>query len=116
MPGPSSYVASGNLINSFFLLVPAAGASYTANVPTITTAERTLTVPGLRVGDVVTINKPSHQTGLGIVNVRVSANDTLAITFMNVTAGNIAPAAETLLLQVDRPGYDNPLTQGPTGL
>lgn len=51
-----------------------------------TTAEQTFTVTGLRVGDVVLVNKPSLSAGLGVVNARVSASDTLALTFSNSTA------------------------------
>ncbi len=58
-----------------------------------TTAEQTFTVTGLPVGSSVVVNKPAHQPGLGIAGVRVSAADTLAITFENVTALAITPTA-----------------------
>lgn len=58
-----------------------------------TSAEQTTTVPGLRVGDVVTVNKPTAQAGIGVVNARVSAADTLAITFMNSTASGVTSTA-----------------------
>lgn len=74
-----------------------------ANTPTITTAETTVTVKGLRVNDFVFANKPSHSTGLGIANCRVSADDTLVITTVNPTAGGINPSAETYTLVVIRP-------------
>ena len=60
-----------------------------------TTAEQTFTVTGLTTADNVFVNKPSLSAGLGIVNARVSAADTLAITFVNATASAIDPAAET---------------------
>lgn len=62
-----------------------------------TTAEQLLTVPGLKVGDIIlSINKPTAQAGLGIVGARVSAANTLAVTFVNDTAGGLTPtAAET---------------------
>lgn len=62
-------------------------------VATITTAEQTVTVPGLRVGDFVRVEKPTEQAGLGIGNARVSADNTLAIQFINPTAGNVTPTA-----------------------
>lgn len=74
-----------------------------ANTPTITTAETTVTIPGLRVNDFVAVNKPSHSTGLGIANARVSAADTLIITTVNPTAGGINPSAETYTVLVVRP-------------
>jgi hypothetical protein len=58
-----------------------------------TTVEETFTVPGLLVGDVVFVNKPTAQAGLGIVGARVSAANTLAITFGNFTASSITPTA-----------------------
>lgn len=67
-----------------------------AAVAANTTAEQTFTVPGVAIGDVVYVTKPSAQAGLGIVNVRVSAASTVAITFSNNTAASITPtAAET---------------------
>jgi hypothetical protein len=75
------------------------GSAVSAN----STSEQTFTVPGLAVGDFVEAIKPSHQTGLGVVNTRVSAANTLAITFMNNTAGSITPTNETYLIVVIRP-------------
>lgn len=66
-----------------------------SSVSTITTSEQTVTVYGLRVGDFVMVNKQTHETGFGIVNARVSADNTLAITLMNPTAGSIDEASET---------------------
>lgn len=61
-----------------------------------TSAEQTFTVSGLTTGDLVVVNKPTTQAGLGIVGMRVSAANTLAITFGNFTAGGLTPtAAET---------------------
>ena len=64
-----------------------------AGVLTITTSEQTFSVPGLNVGDAVMVNKPTHQAGLGIVGARVSAANTLAVTYMNTTAATITPTA-----------------------
>lgn len=67
-----------------------------AAVAASTTAEQVFTVSGVRTGTVVAVNKPTSQAGLDIVNARVSANNQLAITFVNVTAGVLTPtAAET---------------------
>lgn len=60
-----------------------------------TTAQQTFSVPGLRTTDVVIVNKPSLNAGIGIVGYRVSATDTLAITYGNFTAGGLTPSAET---------------------
>lgn len=103
MPGPSN-VSYGSVSNQFVLSVAiAAGAALTAS----TTVERTYTVPGLIVGDVVQVVKPTFQAGIGIVNVRVSATDTLSITFGNFTAGTPTLTAENYLLLVTRHGFQS---------
>ena len=70
-----------------------------ASVAANTTAEQTFTVTGLTNADkVLFVNKPSAQAGLGIVGMRVSAANTLAITYVNATAAAIVPTAETYLI------------------
>jgi hypothetical protein len=69
-----------------------------------TTAEQTFTVAGLQVGDFVNVTKPTVQAGLGIVNSRVSAANTLAIGFVNATSATITPTAgEIYTVNMDRP-------------
>lgn len=75
-----------------------------ASVGANTTAIQTFTVNGLQVGDSVDINKPSHQTGLSIGNVYVSAANTLQIQYVNTTAGAITPTAETYIIGGQRLG------------
>ncbi len=59
-----------------------------------TSAEQTFAVAGLNAGDTVVVNPQVAQTdGIGIVGVRVSAANTLAIMFSNSTAGALTPAA-----------------------
>src|SRR6185503_5586274 len=59
--------------------------------------------PSIEPQDFVWVNKPTAQAGLGIVGARVSANDNLAITFSNNTAGSITPTAgESYLVFVAR--------------
>lgn len=66
-----------------------------ASVAASVTVEQTFPVPGLKAGDVVlAINKPSATAGLGIVGARVSADDTLAITFTNPSAGAVDAPSE----------------------
>jgi hypothetical protein len=67
------------------------------------TSEQTFTVKGLRVTDFVELNKPTHTSGIAIGNCRVSAADTLAVTFQNITGGNITPGSEVYQLWVERP-------------
>lgn len=111
MPGPAN-IASGSVAYSFVLQFPvAAGAAIGA----ATTVERTYTVPGLVVGDVVTVNKPQLDAGLALVNARVSAADTLALQFANVTAGGLSITASNYLLQVDRSTFPT-VASIPTGI
>jgi len=93
-------VLRGNIALSALLGVTLSPAS----VANATTAEQTFTVTGLQVGDFVNVTKPTTQAGLGIVNSRVSAANTLAITFSNSTAATITPtASEVYTVAVDRP-------------
>lgn len=75
-----------------------------ASVATNTSAEQTFTVTGLVAATdvVLSVIKPTATAGLGIVGWRVSADNTLAITFMNTTAGALDPAAETYTIVVAR--------------
>jgi len=65
------------------------------SVPNATSAEQTFAATGigLLTTDVVVVQKPTAQAGLGIVGSRVSAADTLAITFGNFTSATITPTA-----------------------
>jgi hypothetical protein len=93
-------VLRGNIQYSALAGVTLSPISVAPNI----TAEQTFTVPGLQVGDVVGVSKPTTQAGLGIVNSRVSAANTLAIAFINSTAATITPtAAEVYTVNVDRP-------------
>ena len=65
-----------------------------ASVAANTTAEQTFTVTGLNINDFVVVNKPSLDAGIGIGGARVSAANTIAITYINSTAGAIVPTTE----------------------
>lgn len=96
---PSSDIARGNLLYDTMLGVTLSPVSVAAN----TSAEQTFTIRGLLPSDFVLVQKPTAQAGLGIVGARVSAVDTLAITFMNDTGAPIVPtAAQLYLLRVTR--------------
>jgi hypothetical protein len=98
MPGAST-LPRGNIATTYLLGLTISPASVGAN----TTAEQTFTLNGALVGDFVNVTKPTTQAGLGIVNARVSAANTLAITFSNNTGGGIVPTAgETYIVNLDR--------------
>lgn len=65
------------------------------SVGVTTTTEQTFAATGigLLTTDLVLVQKPTSQAGLGIVLTRVSAADTLAITFLNTSAATITPTA-----------------------
>jgi hypothetical protein len=63
-----------------------------------TTSEQTFAVPGVMPGDSVDINKASHQTGLGILNVVVKNPNQLSITYVNTTGGSITPTSEQYII------------------
>lgn len=74
-----------------------------ASVAANTSAEQDFTVSGLKTTDLVFVTKPALSAGLVIGNARVSADDTLSITFGNLTGSAIDPAAETYTIAVLRP-------------
>lgn len=96
----SNGILNGNTAGSYVIKATLSPALVAIN----TTAEQTFTVNGLKTGDFVQVNKPTAQAGLGIVGARVSAANTLAITFSNNTAGTITPtASEVYVINVTRP-------------
>lgn len=63
-----------------------------------TTAEQSFTVTGLVSATAVAATKPSLTPGIAVVNARVSAGNTLALTYQNDTAAAIVPPAEIYLI------------------
>lgn len=114
-PGPASVLTAspqspiGNLIKIGSFNVTLSPVS----VANATSAEQTFSATGigLLTTDLVLVQKPTAQAGLGIVGSRVSASDTLAITFMNATSATITPtASESYTIGVFRvqPNYVAP--------
>lgn len=97
---PGTTLARGNILYDWMIaptLTPVAVAQ-------ATTAEQSFTVPGLQIGDFINVYLNAAQTaGIGIVNARVSAVDTLRISFSNSTAGSLTPAAGSYVMNVCRP-------------
>lgn len=71
-------------------------------VNTVTAPAQTFTVPGLQVGDAVTVNPPGQTAGATIGSAYVSAANTLSIQFVNPTGGNVTPNAGTHIITVIR--------------
>jgi hypothetical protein len=75
-----------------------------ASVAAVTTAEQTFTVNGLRASDIaISASMLTASAGLGIAGVRVSAENTLALTFVNPTAGAIDAASGLFNVLIARP-------------
>ncbi len=102
---PSSTLARGNILYDFMIgptLTPVAVAGSTA-------AEQSFTVLGLQLMDALDVTFNGAQTaGIGIGNARVSAANTLTITFTNSTGGSLTPASGQYVITVCRP-ENNPL-------
>jgi len=96
----------GNIQSTFLLQISLTPSA----VSSATSAEQTFTVPGLLAGDQISaIELQAAWTGLtNIANARVSANNTLAVTFQNQTAGSLTPPSGTYLLEVNRPAFPAP--------
>lgn len=96
----STSIPRGNILKMFAVQVtwdPAA-------VATATTAEQNVTVTGVLPGDIVlSYSKPTNTAGAMPVNARVSAANTISVTFVNPTAGSVNPAAEAWTFVIGRP-------------
>lgn len=115
-PGPNSsavpdtiQLPTGNIWKAGVFSVTLSPTSVAPN----TVAEQTFAATGigLLTTDFVSASKPTTQAGLGIVNTRVSAADTLAIAFINATAATITPtASEIYQVEVTRvqPNWTKP--------
>jgi hypothetical protein len=101
MSNNPSTVPHGNVKNEWNIAVQLSPTT----VNPATTVEQTFAVTGVHLGDFVSAVKPTAQPGLGIVNSRVSANDVLALTFINVSATTtvVPTASETYIILVNRP-------------
>lgn len=87
-----------------------------ALIATITSAEQNFTVTGLAVGDSVLVTPPGLTAGGSLTGARVSAANTLTLTFTNPTAGSVTPLAGAHSILVFRP-MNIALTDGfPTSL
>lgn len=100
-------LAFGNVQSTFVLkvtLTPAATA-------TVTTLEQTFTVPGLLPGDQISGVSPQFAitTQVDIINARVSAANTLALAFSNVTAGSLTYPSGVFYIEVNRPDPSLPM-------
>ena len=105
MPGTLS--RGGNILYAWLIGPTLTPVSVAAN----TTAEQSFTIPGLQLNDNVQVNywgtsitAPAGMiAGIGIVNCRVSAKDTLQIGFANATVAGVIPSAGIYQICICRP-------------
>lgn len=92
-------IPMGNVKAFGVLTIAVDHASCAAN----TSIETDVSVPGLKTGDFVAVNKPTLSAGLGVANARVKSDGTLSIQVINTTAGAIDAASETYTVLWARP-------------
>lgn len=86
---------------------PAAGSLLSVSITpgsvgSATVAEQTFTVAGLVTTDRVLVGSYNTGNATGVVGARVSAANTLAVRFVNPTAGALTPGAGTYTFFVVR--------------
>jgi hypothetical protein len=77
-------------VGNIFILQPTLTFTPTTVAGT-TGSEVTATVNGVQTNDFVYVNKPTTQSNIGIDNVRVSANNVIAIAFSNNSTATQTP-------------------------
>jgi len=104
MPGTIS--SGGNVIYSWLIMANFTPTAVAAN----TTAEQSFTLAGAQLGDFVdvyffgaTLTGSTQLAGIGIVNNRISAPNTLQIGFANTTSGPLTPNAGYYYICLSRP-------------
>lgn len=100
MPGSATALRGNNLFSQTIYL---ASVAVPATVTASTTTNSTLTVSGIRIGDVLEWNQQSTVTGLAVSAMYVSAKDVITIQWANLTVADItSTAAQPFLLNVTR--------------
>jgi hypothetical protein len=106
MPLGPQELCFGNLQSTFLLTVTLTPTS-TSNP---TTTEQSFTIPGLQIGDEVSIAATFAYTSLvQITNSRVSAANTLTVAFTNQSGGTLTAPAGIYNIEVNRPDPSFPM-------
>lgn len=110
---PQTSIARGNELYDW-IIAPTA-VTWSGQATTVAATELTCTIPGLQVGDQVSIayNPPAGTSvttampyGLSYDNVRVTATNTLAVLWTNTTGGGLSPPTANWQITIVRP--ENP--------
>ncbi|HEV2100240.1 MAG TPA: hypothetical protein VGR45_15125 [Stellaceae bacterium] len=83
---------------TYLIVTAPAAMQYTASlspasVAASTTVEQTFAIPGVQMGMVIAVNKPTVQAGLLVTGARVVSAGNVGVTFANVTGSAITPTA-----------------------
>jgi hypothetical protein len=65
------------------------------SVGAATTVEQTVTVPGVKIGDMVQVTPPAHVAGVALGSARVAVANVVRVTWVNATAAPVTPPAGT---------------------
>jgi hypothetical protein len=105
MPVGEMNLTWGNVVNTFILKTTLTPTSLTTGVA----AQQTFTVNGLQLGDQISdvSLQGAWTVAVTITNAWVSANNTLAVSFANATAGTLTPPSGTYYIEVNRPDLQN---------
>lgn len=87
--------AAGSIYSWSSTQSPSAANANTGSESTMTVQSGTVTNAAalITTSDLIYINKPTAQAGLGMGNVRQSASNQIAVTFTNWTGSNITPTS-----------------------
>lgn len=73
-----------------------------ASVAAASAVEQTFTVQGVQMGDFIDVTPPGITAGVAPMCARVSAQNQIAVTFVNPTAGALTPLAGVYQIQLNR--------------
>jgi hypothetical protein len=68
--------------------------------------EQQFSVTGVRAGELVIVNKPTHQNGMAILGMRAVSEGVLGLTFANPTAATVTPTAAQSYKVLSLPGLN----------
>ena len=99
-------ISRGNVLYEIVAYLPT--ISWSSATLSSTTSELTCTIPGLQLGDApyLTLANSAMPTNLSYTNIRVSAANTLAVTWV-AAAGGITIPTGPWILDVVRPEVTN---------
>jgi hypothetical protein len=97
---PATRLATGNPLFDTLIYIPAVAVP---NLPASSTAQQTVTIQGINLGDLFSWNQQSNVAGVAIENIQATGPNTTVWTWSNATVGAInGTAAQPVLLEVVR--------------